>query len=232
MLPNFYDIISRYYYEDNMALTDMICPRCGASSKEKKFVKFLCKECWVSQQKIKLPEKIIIEKCKKCGKVRISDWTFNFGSLKENVMDMCKWKGEKVCEEVLGFTPNLCTVRLRLDDVEIEKDIPVATHNTLCPDCTKLARGYYEAIIQLRSEEKKVTPKMEKLKEKLMQLIEKVTFIPKVDDFRFGFDIYVGSTRAVYSLLRKEGLKYLTTTTLATQKAGKELHRTTFLVKV
>jgi len=215
-----------------MSLTDMVCPKCGISSKDRKFVKFLCQDCWVRQQKIKLPEKIIIETCKKCGKVKIRSWMINFNNLKDEIVPMCKWQSEQVCVGIPEFTMKACRVRLRLGEVEIERDIPVKVNRTLCPDCTKIARGYYEAVIQLRSEEGKVTPRLESLKEKLTRLLENVTFISKAEDFKYGFDIYVGSTTAVYSTLREAGQKYLTTTSLVTQKAGKELHRTTFLIKI
>lgn len=215
------------------ALTDMVCPVCGASSREKVFVKFLCQDCWATQQKLKLPEKIVIERCKNCGKVRTRKaWLQSPKELKEEIAGMCRWKGERAGIGVKELDDRHCRVILRIGDVQIEKDIPVEWRTSLCPDCTKLARGYYEAIIQLRTESGEVTPKLERLKDRLVQDLENITFVPKIDERRFGFDIYVGSTNAAYNSLRAAGLKYKSTRKLFTQKAGKNLYRTTFLVKI
>lgn len=227
MLPNDRRIVMA------AVLTDMICPICGASSRKKTFVRFLCQDCWAAQQKLKLPEKIVIERCKRCRKTRVKKaWLEGQKELKEEIAGMCRWKGERICIGVKELDDSHCKIVLRIGDVQIEKDIPVEWHTTLCQDCTKLVRGYYEAIIQLRTESREVTPELEKLKDSIVRELENITFMPKIDKHKFGFDIYVGSTSAAFNILRAAGLRYTSTRKLFTQKAGKNLYRTTFLVKL
>ena len=229
--------------KERTILTEQFCPICGISSKEKKFIKFLCIDCWIAQQKFKIPEKIIIQQCRKCGRIKLREWTDDKSSIENEITRMCA-SHRDVKAKVIELTDQYVRIELEIEGTKFEREIPIEIKRTLCPECTKEVRGYYEAIIQLRlksherrgrkgrKEFEEIVSQLRGLKDRIQKELEKVTFVPKVDEQPFGFDIYVGSTSEAYNVLRLLGLKYTSTKKLFTQKAGKKLYRTTFLIRI
>ena len=213
------------------SLKILICPLCGSSSKKKKFINFFCEDCWLSKQKVKLPEKIIIQKCKSCGRLKIRKWNLNIEDLKKEIFSV-----NKFITEIKELNEKSCKIVFTFDDTKVEREIPVEFKSTLCDECTKRIRGYYEAVIQLRSMDKKIYNEKRKdfirFKNEIVNELEKITFVPLVKEEKYGFDIYVGSTQKAFETLKNLGLKYKSTKKLFTKKKGKNLYRTTFLVKL
>jgi nonsense-mediated mRNA decay protein 3 len=109
----------------------------------------------------------------------------------------------------------------------IKRTIPLTILQNMCPDCNKISGDYFEAIIQLRGDPKKV----EKYAIMLIDRLEKKTFINKTEDSKNGVDIYVGNSKAVVSVINEIKYRCLITQKLVGADQGRRLFRTTFLIR-
>ncbi len=110
----------------------------------------------------------------------------------------------------------------------VDRPIPIELKPTICPECSRMSGGYYEGIIQLRGNEKKI----QKLAELLIEKLSKRTFIAKSEEKEEGLDIYVGKSRAVVEVMVLLKEKTFITKKLIGRSQGKRLYRTTFLLRL
>jgi NMD protein affecting ribosome stability and mRNA decay len=210
---------------------DLICYRCGASSKYKKFIDSLCVDCFINERKKKIPDEIIVKVCKDCGKLRIKTWTDKKKINKELMDKLSKYNPIKIVEKDDGIEVTFS------DKVNFEKVIKLKKEFTLCDVCSKIRSKYYEAIIQIRMEEGKtkkereeIEKRLEEIKNSIVENLQKRTFITKIERVKFGYDIYAGSAKDVASIL--SGCPVKVTKKLYGEVAGKKVYRTTFLLRV
>ena len=210
-------------------LTEKICPTCGAKESEQEFVDFFCIDCQRRRQKVNLPYDIPVDvfilQCKKCGIYKIRRW---YSSLREIAQDIpTLFKGEVSDIVVTSLSERRAVVEYVVDGEKTVSEIPVKIHKTLCNDCTKIARGYFEAILQIRGDREWVA----RMRKRLGREIMYHTFITKEEEYKYGIDLYIGSTRTLKSILMGEGLKAKTSERLHTAKDGRKLYRVTFLLR-
>ncbi|MEM2974144.1 MAG: NMD3-related protein [Candidatus Micrarchaeia archaeon] len=210
-------------------LTERLCPICGATETEKEFVDFFCTDCALKQRKVRLPyeipREILILQCKNCGIYKIRRW---YGSLRDVAADIPSlFKGKVSHVSVISLSERKGVVEYSVDGEKTIEEIPIKIHRTLCNDCTKFARGYFESILQLRGDDAWVA----RMKSKIEKELLRSTFITKEEEFKYGIDLYVGSTRALREALRNMGLKAKTSERLHTAKEGRKLYRVTFLLR-
>ncbi|MBU0586647.1 hypothetical protein KJ780_03975 [Candidatus Micrarchaeota archaeon] len=205
-----------------------ICPRCGASEDSKKFLGPFCIDC--TQFSIKIPDRIDLERCKRCGKMRIRGKWINISDAKLNEHICGKFKGEfDGVEFILDGNIAVFTVKKAGDEIKIEKKINFEINEVICPECNKQSGGYFEAIVQLRGKPERIKRYLKIFEN---EIEKQETFISKLVELKEGIDIYVGSTKAVIVIVKRLGLKYGISTTLAGQKQGKRLYRTTFAIRL
>jgi nonsense-mediated mRNA decay protein 3 len=209
-------------------LTELICPTCGATNKEKEFINFFCTDCYHIRHKVQvpytIPEEIVIKQCKHCGIYKIRRW---YNTLRETMIDIPHmFKGSVSDVKVISLSERLAVVEFVLEEEKTTKEIPARIHKTLCNNCIKIARGYFEAIVQIRGEKEWV----EMMKERYERALTN-TFITKVKEWRFGVDLYIGSTKSAVGALKALGLKIKKSNRLHTEKAGKKLYRMTYLIR-
>ncbi len=105
----------------------------------------------------------------------------------------------------------------------------------ICPDCSRLRGGYYEAIIQLRGEGQERMQHAIENELKKYAKTEPNAFISKVERLKEGIDIYVGSRTAaikISSELRKlYNVECTITHKIHGMRQGKEIRRTTILLR-
>jgi nonsense-mediated mRNA decay protein 3 len=191
-------------------MVGLICPRCGESDNKKEFVDSFCIDCLPI--KIEHPKKFEYERCKKCERIKvITYWkqfekaSFDFDN-SEIVFDL----GEK------------------RKNLEIRRKIDIAIKTTICPDCNKISGGYFEACIQLRGEEKKVT----KMASKIIEMVGNKTFLSRTEETENGLDLLFGSSKAIVGIVNELGYRVTITKKLVGQEQGKRLFRTTFLIRL
>ncbi|MBD3210860.1 hypothetical protein GF318_05755 [Candidatus Micrarchaeota archaeon] len=205
-------------------MSELICPKCGRSSDEIEFIEAFCVDCYPA--KVKCPRKLEIEQCRKCGKIRIrGEWIpFSRERISEYVVSKCR--GEFDGAEYLT---DMGVVRFAIQGKKhVERYVEVELKGTMCTYCSRISGGYFEGIIQLRGNPKRI----EKYANMLADKLEKRTFITKAEDKHGGLDIFVGSSKAVVELISELRLKADITRKLVGVKHGKKLYRTTFLIRL
>jgi nonsense-mediated mRNA decay protein 3 len=203
-------------------MTGLICPKCGRSDSEIKFIEAFCSECY--PVKIEIPGKLTFERCGRCGRMKFrGEWmAYNERKLNEYVAGKCKGDFDSV-EYDVESQKAVFTVRNNL----ITKEILVEFAKTICQQCSRVSGGYYEGIVQLRGDRAKI----EKYADMLVGKLEKITFITKTEEKDEGLDLYVGRSKPVVKLMSDLGVKTLMTKKLVGRDQGKRLYRTTFLIR-
>ena len=205
----------------------LICPRCGATSDEIAFSGPFCIKC--RPVNIRCPKRMEFMRCSKCGKVRLKgNWVeADETRLSEAVISKCK--GEFVSgsysfprQEATFFVGD----KERLFPVKVP--ISVRVVKNICPSCSRKSGGYFEAVIQLRGPLSKINRHDRMFRKFLL----KKTFVTKEVERKEGLDLYIGSSKAVMEMLAELGIKAKITRTLAGEKEGKRVYRTTFLVRL
>lgn len=204
----------------------MICPKCGRSEKEVRFIDAFCIDCY--PYNIKLPE-VEIEECGHCRRIRLKgEWQpFNRKKFEDYVAGKCR--GDFSSVEYDSKTSTLTfTIKKGGSEVQIRKYFEPKKKFTMCQECSRKAAGYFEAIIQLRGNGYEVR-KHQRL---LSDFLRKETFLSKVEEKKEGIDLYAGSSKAVIKILNEMGLKTLMTKKLMGMRGGKRYYRTTFLLRL
>src|SRR3989338_486807 len=93
---------------------------------------------------------------------------------------------------------------------------------TACTECNKKTGGYFEAIIQLRSDNKART---EQFASGIIKKIEEESFIAKIEELKNGFDLYVGDRKVALKAVKGFNLPFTTASQLAGKKDGNDLYR-------
>ncbi|MGC9058159.1 MAG: NMD3-related protein [Candidatus Micrarchaeia archaeon] len=203
-----------------MFMVDKQCPKCGTSSKTSKFVGSICEKCYNQINRPKtLPTKITVYVCRECGANRVRHWDED---ISHEIMRMLHDKN-------FGF-PKVSisgdSVRIVYSGLGEPITIPLFFKKSICDSCARKLSGYYEAVVQLRGKYSE-----QKFVQRFMRKIERVTFVPRVEELKEGIDVYVGDKQAVRALLAALKLKPKVTHKLYGIKDGRKVYRTTFLVR-
>jgi len=200
----------------------LICPKCGKTQKEVKFIEAFCIDCYPFN--LRLPGRIEIDICKRCGKMRIKgEWTaYDRKKLEEHIASKARGEFEKV-----EYDSEKQEMIFTVKGATINKPYKFEKKTVICSDCSRVSGGYYESIIQLRGDEKKVA----KYSKILMKMLKAKTFITKSEEKHGGTDIYAGKTRVVLEVMAELGLKRKITRKLVGIREGKRSYRTTFSIR-
>ena len=205
-----------------------VCPKCGATDKEKEFIGSFCVDCYPHGIRLRR-NKITIVRCPHCGRVKVDDkWVKELDrAIKRLVKKITIGDYEEVDVNV---DSGKITYTLDIGDrtIKITKQIKIEVKNQSCDVCSRRFSGYYEAIIQIRGEDKEI----KLAKDRIITELEKQTFISKIEEVRGGVDIYIGKKSIVDKLLNRLGYKYKKTYKLYGRKEGREVYRTTYLIRV
>jgi NMD protein affecting ribosome stability and mRNA decay len=212
-----------------MDLNTKICPVCGRSSKDTEFIGFFCTDDYMAQQKLKLPQEVQIKVCKRCDKVSLNekDWKDSINSLKSGIATGLKGRGiEKV--EIIDIGPREVEANFYFGRSSIIRKIPIFEKRTLCDMHTKMARGYYEATIQLRGD----TGRIERMVQRILPVLNEITFVTGFNEYKYGADILVGSNEAVRRMLSNLKIKAKVTRKVWGAKRGETIYRITYLIQL
>lgn len=216
------------------------CPACGRET-EKLFDK-LCESCFSENHKLaELPEKIKIRLCSNCGKIegvaRIR--RLDEDGMKKIIRNKIKVDGKitsmKIRGKAIGKNINLEVEIHGLLNGDIEKSDVLKTRieikERLCETCGKVKGGYYEVVIQIRSEDK---DKIENALGVLENMIRKKGVMTKIEEKKEGVDIYFTPKKILGYLIKNlpKTKEIKRSYSLATKKDGKDLYRNTVLVRL
>jgi nonsense-mediated mRNA decay protein 3 len=232
----------------------MFCVRCG---KEGSTYESLCMECFLANNRFtKAPDHVDLVQCYHCREFLLRG-KWQKITLDEAIREAARGSLEvrrgtditRVRQEVLPADDYNFHVTMRVSleysDIKIEEENKtiVRLKNGVCTRCSKIMGSYYESIIQIRGRERKLT---EAQKERLVSSVQdkvqeaqdenREMFISKLEEVPGGVDAYLSSislAKAIsHDMADKYGAEVKESSTLVTQKEGRDVYRVTFLVRL
>ncbi len=241
--------------------SSLFCPRCGKETEQEG----LCQACFLEKYVVfELPQVIEVTICVKCPSYKVGErWVATKIPAYEELARKAAYKNIKlllkinkeVKEPAVTITsdfvnPNILKAHVTVEGaiehrpVKTEADVEVRIHKETCDVCSRIAGGYYEAIIQIRAQgrfpTKKEVQRALKLADNVMARAEKagdrLAFVSDVFDLPEGTDIYLGSTTSARQIARAivddMGGTIIEAPKLVGEKNGKGLYRITFAVRL
>jgi len=231
------------------------CVRCG---KEGETYGGLCAECYLdSITPISLHDHVDLERCTNCEEYLVRNRWVRHSTVAEAVEDaaiasLMVMKGAEVLSiEASSRELDPRNYLVHLDVlVEVsglqkrgEGETIVRLKNTVCHRCSRLLGNYYEAILQVRGTDRSLPP--EDRDRVLVDIADRVEaasrtnrqlFISRVEEMHGGVDVYLSSTplgRALQKELASAyGAETKESSTLVGRKAGDDVYRMTFLIRL
>ena len=194
----------------------MFCVECGST--DKKMVGNICIDCFLKDfQMIELPERIEVQICSHCNsKLEEGKWSEEFIP-EEEIIYRALERNIKISDEVSNEIINLeidqmkgtiasCYVEVvgEVEGTQIEEtqETEVKILKTVCPTCSKLQAGYYEAVIQFRADSRDIKKEeYEKADEVVERTLikqskkDKLAYCPQIAKLKEGYDYYIGSLK-------------------------------------
>lgn len=207
----------------------MFCPECGSTDKE--MVGNICKDCFLKDfQTLKIPsEDLIVTSCAHCNSHYINGKWKDAGTTQEDLIYQTLEDNIVIDDFVDDIEIELEIIKMRGSIAEChinaeanvlgeslnqEYDAEVRINQNVCPDCSKYNSGYYEAVIQLRADNRELTEEEINLAdnigyETLNKLFQKsrMAYLAQRAELKEGIDYYIGSQKAarkLVSALRKQ----------------------------
>lgn len=210
------------------------CPACGRETK--KLFGNKCEMCMKKQSFAHVPEKIKISVCSSCGRVCGSDQKRIDSKLLEKIVaGKLKVNGtiREVSVKMEGDTAEILVTGLLNGKIKVKEKLEtrLQIRKRLCENCGKVRGGYYEAVIQLRTQDKNKLENALAITESLVNKRGKVT---KIEHRKEGVDLYFTPKKAMGNIVKNiPGKKEVKKSyTLVTKKDGKDLYRNTVLVRL
>lgn len=232
----------------------MFCIKCG---KEAVKGAVFCRDCYSQGEPIAtVPASASFDVCPSCGRVKNgAHWiaapdlgSYVCSDIRKSIVLP---RGAKIVSYgATGFRDDRLSSRLHIS-VTAEKDgmlkdeqndVAVHIRRNTCPTCSRRIGHYFESTIQIRAlgdERKEVLAGAADHVRKLGEELEKREpnfFISSIKATRGGFDINLSSSSAGYAIARSTAQRYGSgvsrTRTLYGQKDGKNIFRTTYLIRV
>jgi len=224
------------------------CYLCGSVTED--LFEGLCSLCFNKESElVTLPSKIQTSICSRCGDP-YSDFKEHFideivnnevsKSLKHN-FENPNIKIRVLEKNQKGRTLNAeveVTLKSMVNDQEYSRTINtvVEIREILCERCSKKAGGYYEAIVQVRTES--LDPVLKEINEVLSRLLEKDknAFITELSEEKGGINIKLGSSKAASALgsyfKSQHNAQIKESVSLVGRKEGKNVYRKTILIRL
>lgn len=235
------------------------CIKCGS---EGVLYSNLCEKCFREAESsrgfIELPSQIEAVLCPKCGSAKIgTKWldfsdregafekvvAFNVGVRKDIPFDDVALDiSTEMMHEKLYKAKVSATITYRGLEFEETRTTELRVKLAACDRCSKIYGGYYEAILQVRAEDRKLSNDEladvrafvgNKVSE--LQKTSRSVFIAREEATHGGLDFYVGSLDAGKQLARglqeEYGGIYAESAKIHSRKEGREIYRMTYLVR-
>ena len=210
---------------------DLICPRCGAKSGERKFVENFCIDCFKGYIDLDPPAAVEIPVCRKCDRVKLSGWQEKDAKeLGNYILKQCKVEYDTAKAKVSDDGDCDISFVIKAEDslIEVSEHVGIKYTQTMCERCSRASSSYFEAILQLRGSSEDV----ERMRKKIEPELERDTFISKTVELKKGVDFYVGSKQVASSVISRFGLKPKISNKLHGVQDGQRVYRTTFSVRL
>jgi nonsense-mediated mRNA decay protein 3 len=193
------------------------CPQCGNT--EVILSNGLCQSCFLSDfNLISVPDALNLTTCTQCGSVQEKGRWFDHNLSVEEQAVQTIMEHVEVSESVenIHITPELVntrgsilefilTVTGKVLETELSQEyqVNVVVNKNVCNECSKYASGYYEAVIQLRSNQRVLSQdeisaadEIVKNRIKKLSIRNRMAYISQRAEIKEGVDYYIGSLKA------------------------------------
>lgn len=198
----------------------MFCLLCN---KEEKLYEGLCKSCYLKEfELIEVPEYATFTVCSHCGATLKHDKWIQSAYYDDEIINDAIQKDIKLNENLknVEMITEILTNRGTMYDcilhvsgevlnevISKEYPIEVKVEKGVCPDCSKFYSGYYEAVIQLRADERKleedeIRQADEFISHEIQRLCKtnKLAYVTERIVLKEGIDYQVGSHNAAHKI--------------------------------
>ncbi len=233
----------------------MFCVRCG---REGPTYESLCVECFLENARFtSVPDHVDMQHCAYCGDYLIKGKWIKHPSIEEasrdaavraikvkEGADVLKTKAEVEEADKNNFRVHMRTM-IEYSDLSLEEklDTIVRIKGGICSRCSKIVGNYYESIIQVRGRGRKLSDRQkEHYLEEIDRRVEtakeenREMFVSKVEDVPGGLDFYLSSISLAKAISKdladRAGAEVKESSTLVTQKEGRDVYRVTYLVRL
>jgi nonsense-mediated mRNA decay protein 3 len=195
----------------------MFCIECGKEDEE--LFKGLCHSCFAAGNKlISIPSELEVEVCAHCSSIHIGDrWQETEQTEEDLVAEtivnaaVTDVNAEDVVLEIdiINQRGSLLELLVKANGtvlgvpIEREFKVNVKINRNACPECSKYASGYYEAVLQLRADERLLDNEEIQAADKIIKnLLEKLSrtnrmaYLSQRLMLKEGVDYYFGSYKA------------------------------------
>jgi nonsense-mediated mRNA decay protein 3 len=239
-----------------MTIQDRFCPKCGKPLETDGF----CPGCRAAGTPwAECDTRVAATHCPSCGATKqVNTWTDTEREQAEIAPDLARSavhfhpdvKKRSIAVEVRDISPNrsraFLTITGTLYGLPMEKTCTVELiwHKEQCDRCNRITGSYYEGIVQVRADERDLSPfelqsaaaLATQIEETLISGGERLSFISDMTENKDGLDITVGSQHIglmiVQGITAQFGGRYTTHPKLVGEKNGRQLFRITYLVRL
>ncbi|WP_413823556.1 MULTISPECIES: 60S ribosomal export protein NMD3 [unclassified Methanobrevibacter] len=200
----------------------MFCPECGNT--EEPLINGVCKNCFLkTYQMIKIPENIDVIICKHCNAKLFQGQWIDEEIPEEEIIYRAIEDAIKIDEltenpiidlEILQMRGTIAECEVIVNGNVLNTDINeiynvnVKLNHNVCPNCSKKESGYYEAVIQLRADNREIKQEeLNKIEGVVQHTInkqakkDKLAYIPQILTPKEGFDYYIGSYKTAKKII-------------------------------
>jgi nonsense-mediated mRNA decay protein 3 len=228
----------------------MRCVVCGSDA----VIEGMCVKCYLERRKIVELDKVTLIKCPRCESFRLHGrWkyvdfhTALMDSVCSNIRVHPDFSVEDVSIEPLSKGEvGKYTVRLSGylsgEFVTTETVFRVEVQTRVCTRCSREAGGYYESIVQIRADGRKLeSDEIETVKDVIKNVLEREkdnqkAFLSKIVERKEGFDFYFGDRnigkKVSKAIVDRLGGKIVESKKLHTRIDGQNAYRFTYSVRL
>lgn len=230
----------------------MFCVECGT---EGPTYEGLCAKCFTKRHAVVEPPEVLdLPRCKSCGSYRFeSGWSKLERDLavsrllKEEIPPRAPFVRVSFTHVARDEDANNFSLTVkalgRYEDLEAVRDfrVRVRVKPSLCDPCQKQRSRYYEGILQVRGDDRELTPKeMRAVRTFVVARVERPgdpqAFLSRIEEVHGGLDFYL-STNALGKAIARElcdafGGRTSASPKLFGQQQGREVYRVTSLVRL
>lgn len=218
----------------------MKCIVCGKESEFK-----ICGKCFSERNSLAHLPNLEIEKCGKCGSFRFGKELIRLNdtsALEKKILEKLTLHPDFDLETFELFRNSLIvTGSIFGDRVSITIPLNLRIRTITCTRCSRESGGYYEAIVQIRAQNRNL--KIEEI-EKAKDIVNTILatsdgekdFLLKFEETRFGIDFYFGSRKmgekVSKAIVAELGGSVSKSKKLHTRIDGNDVYRFTYLIRL
>ncbi|HDS44947.1 MAG TPA: hypothetical protein ENN68_02425 [Methanomicrobia archaeon] len=231
------------------------CPKCGIETDT--FFENLCEACFRAGLTLLAPDRIAEEVrasvivCPHCGGFFKGNERTDLEAVVEDAVRRAiskthgpecpvEFREAEIAYDEAARSAHVCLrVQARIKDLDVVEraEFTVPVRRAICAQCSRIAGGYYAAIVQIRADWR--TPTEEELEaavELAYAVLSTEEFVTKQQLLKEGLDLYVSSAecgrRMAKAIVKHRGGNYFESRKLYGRRGGREVYRVTFLVRL